>query len=191
MLCCWISSFFAWVTWLLPLAILPVLIVMTITVIYGILNAKHPPKINVYDSEKTYQDPNSDCTSGNVLSELTFLGTNPGKVLLYCSPPGQQHKTFSTCIVTSVGGKHKFPSLDDNASIDLSVVIPAYNEENRLPSMLEETIEILEERAAQNSMFKYEMIIVDDGSKDTTTNVGLIYTKRLTSEKCRVLTLGK
>ena len=109
---------------------------------------------------------------------------------VYYMIKAQQHETFMHALFL-LGAEHKFPSLNDSSSISLSIVIPAYNEENRLPSMIDETIDFLEERAAQSSMFKYEMIIVDDGSKDKTTNVGLSYTKKLTSEKCRVLTLGK
>lgn len=52
----------------------------------------------------------------------------------------------------------------------LSVVIPAYNEEERLPIMLKECIEYLEERFPKD----YEVIVVDDGSKDKTTKVGLV-----------------
>jgi len=36
------------------------------------------------------------------------------------------------------------PSLDDDSKVDLSVVIPAYNEESRLPKMLTECLNCLE-----------------------------------------------
>ena len=35
------------------------------------------------------------------------------------------------------------PSFSDEGEIDLSVVIPAYNETNRLPEMLDECVEAL------------------------------------------------
>ena len=89
-----------------------------------------------------------------------------------------------------LGETHNFPSIDDNSCIDLSVVVPAFNEEKRLPSMLKETIGVLENRRAEKSTYSYEIIIVDDGSKDETTNVALRYAKDLTTERCRVLTLG-
>ena len=85
---------------------------------------------------------------------------------------------------------YPFPSIDDKASIDLSVVVPAYNEEARLPSMLRETIDFLEERRKIESTFNYEIIIVDDGSKDTTSQVALSYGKEISAENFRVLTLG-
>ena len=48
-------------------------------------------------------------------------------------------------------------------NIELSLVIPAYNEESRLASMIESTIKFL-----RQGKFKYEIIIVNDGSKDKT-----------------------
>jgi dolichyl-phosphate beta-glucosyltransferase len=50
--------------------------------------------------------------------------------------------------------------------VELSVVIPAYNEEKRLPSTLESVHTYLSERGGT-----FEIIIVDDGSKDGTTAV--------------------
>jgi dolichyl-phosphate beta-glucosyltransferase len=48
----------------------------------------------------------------------------------------------------------------------LSVVIPAYNEEKRLPNSLNNILNHL-----NNKDYKYEIIIVDDGSKDSTIDV--------------------
>jgi len=50
--------------------------------------------------------------------------------------------------------------------VTLSVVVPAYNEEYRLPQMLDETLTYLEGR--QDQAFTYEVIVVDDGSRDKT-----------------------
>ena len=50
--------------------------------------------------------------------------------------------------------------------IDLSVVIPAYNEQQRLPATLAEIIDVL---AAKK--ISYEIIVVDDGSSDETCDV--------------------
>ncbi|MBU6451547.1 MAG: glycosyltransferase family 2 protein [Cyanobacteria bacterium REEB67] len=49
---------------------------------------------------------------------------------------------------------------------DLSVIIPAYNEESRLPSTLESVYEYLE-----HSGHTFEIIVVDDGSLDGTCQV--------------------
>jgi len=96
----------------------------------------------------------------------------------------EQEKYFRT---SKTGSKTKeFPSLDSPASLDLSVIIPAYNEEDRLPKMLDECLDFLEKRDSS-----YEVIIVDDGSKDTTTEVGLGYVEKYGCDKVRVLTLAK
>ncbi|OQV20131.1 Dolichyl-phosphate beta-glucosyltransferase [Hypsibius exemplaris] len=82
-----------------------------------------------------------------------------------------------------------FPSLmTDAASMDLTVIIPAYNEKDRLPKMLDECVEFLEARRRE-SEFSYEIIVVDDGSRDNTTEVALEYSSSLGVERVRVLTL--
>ncbi|TFK48407.1 glycosyltransferase family 2 protein [Heliocybe sulcata] len=62
------------------------------------------------------------------------------------------------------------PSITDPARVDLSVVIPAYNETERLPDMLATTIKHLESLKASRS---YEILIVDDGSSDGTPDLML------------------
>merc|ERR1712142_1051085 len=61
-----------------------------------------------------------------------------------------------------------FPSLKDSPTKYLSVIVPAYNEEERLPVMLDECLPYLEERRKSLRDFDYELIIVDDGSRDKT-----------------------
>lgn len=48
----------------------------------------------------------------------------------------------------------------------LSVVFPAYNDEQSIPKLVKKTLEILPQVAN-----KYEVIIVDDGSEDKTANI--------------------
>lgn len=52
--------------------------------------------------------------------------------------------------------------------LDLSIVIPAYNEALRLPAYLEEIEAYFQERGQQNQV---EIIVVDDGSQDETSSV--------------------
>ncbi|KAM3849483.1 dolichyl-phosphate beta-glucosyltransferase-like [Diretmus argenteus] len=91
--------------------------------------------------------------------------------------------------LTAIGEKELFPSLHDPHSRELSVVIPAYNEELRMPVMLEEAMEYLENRQKLRPSFTYEVIVVDDGSKDKTTEVAMQYTRKYGADKVRVLTL--
>ena len=50
--------------------------------------------------------------------------------------------------------------------IDLSIVVPAYNEEHRLPPTLERLHQFLEQQP-----LRYEIVVVDDGSRDDTCGV--------------------
>ncbi|XP_058646070.1 dolichyl-phosphate beta-glucosyltransferase isoform X2 [Onychostoma macrolepis] len=79
----------------------------------------------------------------------------------------------------------------DPPSLELSVVVPSYNEEIRLPVMMDEAMEYLEKRQKEKPSFTYEVIVVDDGSKDKTTEVAMKYTKKYGAQKVRVLTLVK
>lgn len=54
--------------------------------------------------------------------------------------------------------------------MELSIVIPVYNEEKRLDSSLLKIISY-----CQKHFTKYEIIVVDDGSKDSTPNIALQY----------------
>ena len=49
----------------------------------------------------------------------------------------------------------------ENKTIDISVVVPLYNEEESLPELLAWI-----ERVMDDNKFVYEVIFVDDGSKD-------------------------
>jgi len=86
--------------------------------------------------------------------------------------------------------KQEFPSLSQqsDASIHLSVIIPSYNEQLRLPEMLNETLGFLHERQ-QRSGLGYELIVVDDGSRDETSRVAQEYVAREGVERMRLLKL--
>ena len=57
--------------------------------------------------------------------------------------------------------------------VQLSVVIPAYNEEVRLQSTLERVVRYLDERAAE-----FEILVVDDGSTDRTSDIARSFESR-------------
>lgn len=90
----------------------------------------------------------------------------------------------------------RFPSMiKDDPTVYLSVIVPAFNEENRLPKMLDEAIDYLEMRSCDESnrlqgfMFTYEIIVVDDGSDDKTSDVVLQYVSKYGTERIRLLKL--
>ncbi|XP_068701650.1 dolichyl-phosphate beta-glucosyltransferase-like [Montipora foliosa] len=86
---------------------------------------------------------------------------------------------------------YAFPFMEEEGSIDLSVIVPSYNEEKRLPIMMDETLEYLENEKKNKPSFTYEIIVVDDGSKDQTSKVTLEYVKKIGVHKMRLLTLEK
>ena len=73
----------------------------------------------------------------------------------------------------------RLPSLLDddattsNESVQISVIVPAYNEATRLPTMLGEALDYLEKH-----YISYEILIVDDGSKDSTSSVALDFAQK-------------
>ncbi|POS85917.1 hypothetical protein EPUL_004569 [Erysiphe pulchra] len=85
----------------------------------------------------------------------------------------------------------------DEPELEMSVVIPAFNEEERLEAMLEEAVAFLDseygrvmrskeksvadkysERSNWRGLGGYEILIVDDGSKDKTVDVALTFSQK-------------
>lgn len=130
---------------------------LLILVIVLRLSSQRYPNIVIFNSERYYLDPRSG--ERNPLPQL-------GAILLSKASPTYSDLAKST--------------------IYLSVIIPAYNEESRLPIMLDEALDYLEARKC-----RYELVIVDDGSKDRTTEIALDYVQKFGSEKIRVITLEK
>lgn len=73
----------------------------------------------------------------------------------------------------------------------ISLIIPAFNEEHRLPGALDETLNYLQQRASKEKSFSYEVVIVDDGSADGTKRVAFDFVRRYTVENVRVILLGR
>ena len=69
------------------------------------------------------------------------------------------------------GGREQqlLPTLSDAATVDISVVVPAYNESSRLRLMLDDVMEHFKSSPVQS----WEILIVDDGSFDGTHIVAL------------------
>ncbi|GAB9476486.1 Dolichyl-phosphate beta-glucosyltransferase [Globisporangium polare] len=87
---------------------------------------------------------------------------------------------------------HTFGSLgDEQAACTLSVIMPAYNEEDRILVTLQDTVAYLDERRANDPSFSYEIIVVDDCSQDATVRVVLSQIKTHSVERIRLLRLQK
>eukprot|EP01102_Stenamoeba_stenopodia_P000146 TRINITY_DN1010_c0_g4_i1.p1 TRINITY_DN1010_c0_g4~~TRINITY_DN1010_c0_g4_i1.p1 ORF type:complete len:209 (+),score=29.26 TRINITY_DN1010_c0_g4_i1:168-794(+) len=99
-----------------------------------------------------------------------------------------QEKTFQD---PRTRAQHEFPSISDKPSLALTIVVPAYNEQYRISPMLDVAIEHLERKHAQNADFTYEIIVVDDCSKDNTTGVVLDYISKIGVDKLRLLRLAQ
>ena len=125
----------------------------------------------------------SSFVSDETLFDRTQLpSSDPRKITYYIEPPPE--KMIESGIADDDENTEKdinkipYPSVFDEATLYVSFVVPAYNEESRLPTMLNETIEYLQRRQNDDpDNFTYEIIIVDDGSKDNTANVALEYAK--------------
>ncbi|KAG7574233.1 Glycosyltransferase 2-like [Arabidopsis suecica] len=83
------------------------------------------------------------------------------------------------------------PHITDPAEKYLSLIVPAYNEELRLPAALEETMDYLQDRASRDKSFSFEVVIVDDGSVDGTKRVAFDFVRKHTVDNIRVIPLGK
>ena len=73
-----------------------------------------------------------------------FMNLKPSSTIPLTSIPSIHY----TCLIDR--SVHDFPSLDEDPSLFLSVIVPAYNEEFRLPKMLDECIPYLNNRTKSN-----------------------------------------
>ncbi|KAJ2950573.1 hypothetical protein O0L34_g8819 [Tuta absoluta] len=118
------------------------------------------------------------------VSVIIFVVTKPYPVV-------ERYKEEETYNDPRTKTKPKFPSIKNTFEVNLSVVVPAYNEDKRLPPMLDETLDFLENRQKSNPSYKYEVIIVSDGSTDNTVEVAETYAEKYGCNKVRCLNLIK
>lgn len=76
------------------------------------------------------------------------------------------------------------PFIDDPATVDLSIIVPTYNETKRLPNMIEPAIKHILSMPKRRT----EILIVDDGSTDGTIDLALDYAKGNPKIEIRVVT---
>ncbi|KAI0730411.1 glycosyltransferase family 2 protein [Earliella scabrosa] len=84
--------------------------------------------------------------------------------------PKPSEKTYRSARKPSA--RLPLPSIRDPPTLDLSVIIPAYNESARLPDMFKTTLAHLEGTRAGKAR-TYEVLVVDDGSRDGTADLAL------------------
>ncbi|PKI84439.1 dolichyl-phosphate beta-glucosyltransferase [Malassezia vespertilionis] len=136
-----------------------------------------------------------------VLVRVYSADPEPYAVLVLVSPK-QVHTTKEECTYTDVDHTipQVLPSIYDAPMTQLSVVVPMYNEEKRLPAMLDDALAYLEElrkngiplagkgatptspdapvEPLTSPLTSYELLLVDDGSRDTTYATALKYAKQ-------------
>ena len=105
----------------------------------------------------------SSFVTDETLFDLTMLPiSDPRKITYFVEP-------------SIDGQKIQYPTIYDEAEVYASFIVPAYNEEKRLPSMLNDTLRYLCNRRDSDPSFSFEIVIVDDGSRDKTADVVLDY----------------
>lgn len=78
--------------------------------------------------------------------------------------------------------------LDEPSKVDLTVVVPAYNETERLPAMMADTIGHLSSLETKRT---FEILVVDDGSNDGTSSTALKLAAIYPKYDIKVVTLEK
>ncbi|TPX31917.1 hypothetical protein SmJEL517_g04877 [Synchytrium microbalum] len=124
---------------------------------------------------------------------LTFACTIIFSVYIFTPiprPPVPEESTYTHPISNT---KQLHPSLfdDSNGDIHVSLVVPAYNEKDRIGIMLDEALTYFKGRVKKDREFKYEIVVVDDGSNDDTTAVCNEWAKTNKCGELRVLTFVK
>ncbi len=144
--------------------------------------------------EAVFEDPNLPAGSGGreggARGDGRGLGRRQGLKGRGAGSSGRSsggNASSETHLRTS--GSDDFPSVYEPATKRMSLIVPAYNEEVRLPTMLDETLHYLEARERRDRDFTFEIIIVDDGSRDNTARIALAYSKMKGTDKVRLLRL--
>ncbi|KAG6879943.1 hypothetical protein C0992_009301 [Termitomyces sp. T32_za158] len=126
--------------------------------------------------------------SGGILIFVTNIYQLYLALVFWSPAPIVTHESEKKCR-SHTSPKKRLPlaQLADPSSVDLSIVVPAYNETQRLPLMMAATIAHL----ASQKKRTYEILIVDDGSTDGTSETALQLAAKYSKSNIRVVTLEK
>ncbi|KAI0091399.1 Alg5-prov protein [Irpex rosettiformis] len=111
-------------------------------------------------------------------------------VLVLLSPalvvPHEQDKKYRS---RNTPNPTPLPSIHADPEVDLTVVVPAFNETQRMPTMLKSTLAYL--ASAASPAKTHEVLIVDDGSRDDTSDLAMTFAKENPGHEIRVVTLHR
>jgi dolichyl-phosphate beta-glucosyltransferase len=109
--------------------------------------------------------------------------------LVFWSPPPIVTHDSERLYLSNASPKipRRLTRLSEPSIVDLSIIVPAYNETERLPVMIAETLKHLQ--SVPNRTF--EIVIVDDGSTDGTSAAALRLAQKYPKSDIRVVTLEK
>ncbi|GLE04459.1 hypothetical protein PINS_up013401 [Pythium insidiosum] len=103
-----------------------------------------------------------------------------------------QELTFEDPSATAPDAKlRRFGSLADAPTRSLSVILPAFDEEQRILQTLRDTVAFFDERKRAQPDFTYEIIVVDDCSRDRTVDVVMNEVKKVSVDRLKLLRLKK
>ncbi|KAF4629836.1 hypothetical protein G7Y89_g8305 [Cudoniella acicularis] len=164
------------------LAVLVSTAVSSIVFIYALVYLLAPTPRAPHPSEKTYitTTPSGSATSPKPLP---------------CWHDGWLEHRNDAAAPNSQGNGEKHTGSIDEPELEMSVVIPAYNEEERIVIMLEEATAFLDAEYGRSpakgkanggakkgdsepGMGGYEILIVNDGSKDKTVDIALEFSRQ-------------
>lgn len=139
--------------------------------------------------------PTIFCIAGAAIAVLILLGL---VALRLASPvprrPTASEHTYRDGLDKTNPKPKQLPSLLDDSlkdKVTLSIIVPSYNETARLPGMLEETVRFCRGYKRKHKGFTFEIIVVDDGSRDKTSECALDYAAEADVPEIRVLTFEK
>lgn len=114
-----------------------------------------------------------------LLGALLALLLTAYTLLIVFSPEATPSTPSERLYASATETEAPLSPLSDTPTRSLTVVVPAYNERERLPSMIDEAMRYLLRQTDDDEEFQtwygrgVEILIVDDGSGDDTAHVGL------------------